>query len=82
MSRPTDAARIREGLARQVVEHKADLSIWLRHRLDHGHSATAIALLETAIELFIEDLGEQDALEFVQVSFIRVAAKVNTKGEA
>jgi hypothetical protein len=82
MKQPTDDAKHQERLAAKLAQIKSELSQRLLHCIEPQRAPTAIALLETAIECFITDLGEDDAALFVQSAFVRVAAQHRIQSDA
>jgi hypothetical protein len=63
-------------LAAEHVELKTFLTAWLEHRKKNdSNAATFFALLETAIELAIDDVGNRYAREIVAYTFDRIAKR-------
>jgi hypothetical protein len=57
----------------RVDQIKAELTQWLQPRLEREHAATLLALLETALDHYVADLGQKDARKMVKSAFFRAA---------
>jgi hypothetical protein len=70
-----DAKKLRAAVKRRVEEIAADLGTWLDLRTDVDRGALSIALLEVAIDRYIELHGETEARELIEKSFRIVAER-------
>src|SRR5215470_2241949 len=67
-----DSAMILRDARTYILASKVDLRHWLEPRRQYGRAHAAWALLETALEMFIDELGERETQEIAKSAIAKL----------
>jgi hypothetical protein len=70
-----NVAKLRASLGAEVAETRAELEQWLDRIPETRSASTMIALLEAALNRYIDLHGEPDAFELIELAFRKFAKK-------